>query len=947
STQPLSLKSVKQVGFEDDQRTLLELEFNDKVIPGEVLSHLEISASFGKTLKATLQGQGAGPIVRVLVDPIVLPPNVKPDAAENLRITLTPGLAGAAGPLGIKNPVNETVRIAHILLAESLTAQVSSYSADALKLEFNNDLPPNALDAIKPLLKLDPPIDFTASTRGNGRQILLEGDFTSGTRYTVTIAKAPGRGGGEGGGTADDARKLPRPAVLSVVFPDREPSVSFPDDNGFLGSNGNRSVLLKAVNVPAVRIRVDRVYENNLVAWRNTRGRYSEGNVDNYAAPIASRRYVLANKKNEPQDLRVNLDDLLGSHMTDGTYRLEVSVDRNALTSGADTPGESAEYWRWSRGYYREDDTALITLSDIGLTAKVMASPTNPATERGVVAWALSLSTGKPLPNIHTRVYSNKNQLLGEGTTDDRGIAQIDHLNPASGETPAVIIAATPPTDSPEPSRALTWLDISSMSRDETSFATTGRPYLRAGYEAFVWPERGVYRPGEEVTLRAIVRGPNVSQPAAHMPIRWQIRRPDGRDWLSHPAQLDADGGVEWKLTIPADAATGYYSALLGLPGDPGAGTSGMRTFGTGDFQVEEFIPDRIKSKIEFANLKEGQRLTLTANPILAELQSDYLFGQPAAHLQSELSVRLTPTPFTSAAFPAAQGWLSGDTADAASALGSQKPAAERLAPARALLDDNGHASYQINIPARTIKSEGAPAETKPAPAKPAPATEPAAAQTDPARPAIPMPPARATAAPMNAPDNPFTYHGPWVVSLSAETTEMGGRAVSAYASAQADELPYYLLVRRAADYVRAGDSVAFPIQLATPEGKPTAAGHTIEITLYRETWNNTLSRNNGRYGYTSTRLLEEEPTAAARLDVPPTGATFTWRPSAPGTYVLQFSDPATHQITTLRCTASENGGWSDSISRDNPEQLNVQLLPADAAPAADKTKPLFRPGQT
>src|SRR5205814_2353267 len=101
-----------------------------------------------------------------------------------------------------------------------------------------------------------------------------------------------------------------------------------------------------------------------------------------------------------------------------------------------------------------------------------------------------------------------------------------------------------------------TWLDLSSTRWELGDTDTSGRPYLRSGYEAFVYTDRGVYRPGETVHLRAIVRGPDQLAPRTTFPLRWQLRRPDQRNWKNYTVMLNSDAAA---LTANTDAYRGPW----------------------------------------------------------------------------------------------------------------------------------------------------------------------------------------------------------------------------------------------------------------------------------------------------------------------------------------------------------------------------------------------------
>src|SRR5207253_2497798 len=141
-------------------------------------------------------------------------------------------------------------------------------------------------------------------------------------------------------------------------------------------------------------------------------------------------------------------------------------------------------------------------LSDVGLTAKQSGD--------AVLVWALSLGSAKPFPGLRARLFSDKNQPLGEAVTDDSGLARIESINIAAGERPAIVTV-----ESHDEQKPLTWLDLRNTAWNLAGVDVGGRSYLRDGYEAFVYSDRGVYRPGETAHLRAIVRSPRGATPPA------------------------------------------------------------------------------------------------------------------------------------------------------------------------------------------------------------------------------------------------------------------------------------------------------------------------------------------------------------------------------------------------------------------------------------------------
>lgn len=910
-TPPLTLTDVRQAAFDEQDRLLLELVFNDTVNPADVLEHLQLrgplatnvradAAARQKTLRFSHYGQDGGRIVRVLTQSI---PELCNGRAQSISLTLTKGLTGASGPLPSESDEVRNVPIASRLLATGIE-RIDDAPNFKLRINFNNAVDVNV---IKPLLSVEPAAPFTVSQRSDN-SVELNGPFACGTRYTVKIAAGP----------VKDENKYPQPTTFSVVVPDREPAVwltlphaassdlsSLKLDRlqGYLGSQGNRTLLACAVNVPAIRVKITRVYENNLVLWRNRTSRWSWSTADEFSHPLIRKRIPLEGKRNQLQNIPLRLDELLGpGPLPDGAYQVTVSADDGTTPDEEDDDSDNGS-------------TATVTLSDIALTAK--------RTPKGLFVWAASLQSARPLESIAIRVYSNKNQLLAEAQTDADGVARLE-CHPAPGEKPAIVIAARPPaaTQGPSDGQGLTWLSLDA-TWDLSSVSTNGRAYLRQGYEAFLYADRDVYRPGETLLLRAIVRGSDGKRPDA-FPLRWVIQRPDGHPWKSQTVSLDADGAAEWKVTLPADLPTGGWAATLALPGnDPGG--AGGKKIGEMQFNIEEFVPERIKASLTLDGpglASPTPRLAMNRGPLHAAIQADYLFGQPAADLHAQVVARLVPATFSS---PDWAGWQFGDAAEAAQVFANERSTARRMEGPALRLDAGGRGQTFFRLQA----SDDQAAASQPA------ATAPAKAQED-----------QEENEPTPA---PWTFRGPWKAHVVATVQETGGRAVTASQTLLADALDAYIGLRpRQSGPAHPDQPLQIDVALVTPAGTRDASSADLDATLYRETWNNTLMQHGRHFQYNSVRQLRAvDNPASFTVRLEEGKGLCELRLPEPGSYVLVLRQKQTGAFTAvnLYATDDQEGGWQESVNRENPERLDVRLMPADDAPPADKEK-LWKTGE-
>ena len=713
---------------------------------------------------------------------------------------------------------------------------------------------------------------FTITTEY--QSVSLVGDFHTGSRYVVKIGPPPADT------AAADRARYPRPGTLSAVVPDVGRDCWLDTDQGYLSTAGGRTVLAHVINVDKVKVTVTRVYDDNLVAWRNlaARNEYQGRDTEAYARPAAERTIDCGGEKNVRRDVRLSLDDLLPPTLSrSGVWRVGIAP---ATGDVSDDDGNGSRY------SYNNRTAAVVTLSDIGLTAK--------RTRDGLLAWAASLRTSQPMAGVRVRAYSDKNQLLGEATTAADGLARLTDVHPAPGETVAVLLADVPgPTTAPttRPDNAeLTWLDLRRGAWELGDVDTAGQPYLRQGYAAFVYADRGIYRPGESVHLRAVVRGPGDVAPKAAFPVRWRFQRPDLHEWRIVPAMLDADGAVAADVPLPNDLPTGQWTVDVALPGND------AKPFGSATFLVEEFIPNRLKVGL---TLGTGKRVELGGEPLAANVQGDYLFGRPAAGLTVDLTAHAAKVVFAPAGW---DGWSFGDAADARTTAAVRHKAKRtgtkpgEPATVEGQLDDAGRYHGTIDV-----------------------------------------------AEAVHAGEDAGHYNGPWRLTAAASVAEAGGRAVTVSKQVDVDAVAAYVGVRRGGDtQAKPGEPCPFRLQLVKPDGTAAAeADADLSLRLLRSSWNITTVYRNGHYDYDCTRVLS--PVAAATVHVNAGQATWAPVPPESGQYVLEATDVDGGAVTTSSFYAATGMGWDDTVDRSHPDRLDVRVLgPGESdVPAADaRTRP-------
>lgn len=860
-TEPLHLTGARQDSFDERNQLVLALEFNDTVLPSDVISHLKLTDARKHPIDFHALGQAPGKIVRVQTNPVDQLAIAATGSVVHLE--LTEGLAGSSGPLGMPGKVERDIAVASELQAIEASAPEPGAGDAQVSLQFNN-----AVDAqvVRQVVSVEPAVDFKVTN--GGENVALSGAFEPGKRYLIKIAAAP---------AGADRKKFPRADSFSVFIPDRRQEVWFEHAEGYLGANGNRTLLAHAVNVSQITATVTRLYDNNVVAWRNSNGGGQWNDTHELAKPVAEHKFTLPAMKNQVQDVRLSLDDLLPPDAArDGVYRIALST--------TDVINHYRRRYEDEEGY--EAASTIVALSDVALHAR--------QSRDALDVWAVSLSSAQPLRDVLVRAYSNKNQLLGEGHTDANGLLRLPALHPAKGEHVAVLTAQreSPTRLAGEAEKAshfdaghgLTWLDLEAGAVNLAQFDTGGKPFLRSGFEAFIFTERGVYRPGETAHLRAIVRGSDLTIPGT-FPVKWQLRRPDLRDWQSQVVALAADGTSCFDVTLPTDIPTGRWTAELELPGETGRTT----LFGSATFNVEEFMPARMKVKLDVAN--NAERVSIANAPLTAEIRADYLFGQPVSDRPATLTTRIEAATFSPKEW---SDWTFGDLANTGEVFNGKRAIGGRAEQATMTLDANGRAKWELEADELLNPSEDSPTPTR---SRHRRGTAPLSKATD--------------------------YPGPWRASFYAAVIETGGRAVSVSRSVEVDRLSHYLGIKPRSNAVSPGSPAEFELVAVAPNGKIHTDGSKVEVRLYRETWNTTLVEERGSYRYVSTRQLE--PIGEAQ-SVTMNGGRGTCRitPTTDGSFVLTAKD-ANGFLSSLSFYASA-GAWEENVNRDDPEKIEVVL---------------------
>jgi uncharacterized protein YfaS (alpha-2-macroglobulin family) len=450
-----------------------------------------------------------------------------------------------------------------------------------------------AADLAAPYLHVEPETTYRLSALRNS--LVLTGAFEPGATYRVRLDEGLPAGDGATLRQAYDAR---------VRLDHLPPSVAFQSQGMFLSRGGLRNLALETVNVGRLSLAVDRVYRNNLFLLFQGRGDFDQEEVypgGGVWRPLGDRLYeetvALAGERNRKVTTVLSLDDYVDGDAP-GLYR---------VLAGQPDHWQAPQRW--------------LLVTDLGAVAK-----------RGdgeFLVWALSHRTLAPVAGAEVELISDQNQVIARGTTDGEGLWRFRDAEALAEHEPFLVTLAR--------GDDFSFLYLDRMRVDTTGLDVGGAPRPVDGYTAFLYGERDLYRPGETVRGVALVRDSGL-RPAPAMPALLRLRDARGREIQSRRLELDGRGLAEFEWPMPAYAMTGRQSLELEIA---------EVVVGRYGFQLEEFVPDRIKVEIQ-----PGAGDPAPGTPLAITVASSYLFGPPAAGLAAETRVRLVDATFSAARFP-------------------------------------------------------------------------------------------------------------------------------------------------------------------------------------------------------------------------------------------------------------------------------------------------------
>jgi uncharacterized protein YfaS (alpha-2-macroglobulin family) len=273
------------------------------------------------------------------------------------------------------------------------------------------------------------------------------------------------------------------------------------------------------------------------------------------------------------------------------------------------------------------EDFRLLLVTDLGLLIKRSLDGTQDV-------FVQSIATGLPVAGAEVEVIGKNGLTLLTQTTDATGRAQFPKLENLNRERTPLMIVVKKAGD-------MSFLPLNRRDRglDFSRFDVGGlrNTILPGTLSAYLFSDRGIYRPGDAFNIGLIVKANNWAKSIAGLPLEIDVTDPRGLSIRREKIKLGAGGFNEFTHTTQETSPTGNYTVTLYSVKDGFAHTQ----LGSTTVRVQEFLPDRMKVAASLS--KTAGEGWVAPEDLKGLVNAQNLFGTPATNRRVEATLTLQP----------------------------------------------------------------------------------------------------------------------------------------------------------------------------------------------------------------------------------------------------------------------------------------------------------------
>lgn len=653
------------------------IQFNTPVEQEELKKHLEftleevLDASKQNEKKVVTQAKDLPFDIKMNDDGaeavISLPIKSLPDKERFLRATIKPGMIAKAGGLPLTAEIKNDKRLEERVLIPSRFsyAKIENIEVRIIKnshfepeqiLVINSNVPvttdelnknleiyqlpkdkesgtsvylakkdyswTSASEVTEELLKKTPKVKFSNIPTSDNYSTLhsMKLDTDAGCWLYVRV---------KGGLLAKGDYILERNHNDTLSVPEYNKEVKLLSDGSLLSLSGEKKVSVYSLGASKLKFDVQRVITSDIGHFiSQTGGKFENPQFENYnfseknlSEAFSEDVALSGNDPRKPQFTAFNF----------APYLTKAAQEKSVFSKGA--PNGKGLFFLTIQALDGKGDTIardkrFVLVSDLGLIIK-----TNRDGSRD--AFVQSVKSGEAVSGAKIEVLGINGLPVLKVETDGKGHVVIPNLAGFTNEKQPIAYVVRDNDD-----LAFMPYERADRSLDYSKFDIDGIHTSDEGLKAFLFSDRGIYRPGEEGHIGIIVKQGDWAQNLEGLPLQLEITNPRGQVIDKPLVKMNAVGFVDYKFTTQDTSPTGIYNIRLYITKD-GKGNSEL---GSTSVKVEEFLPDSMKITSELN--KPIPKGWIAPDGLEATVTLMHLYGAPAVDHKIKASLNVSPGSF-------------------------------------------------------------------------------------------------------------------------------------------------------------------------------------------------------------------------------------------------------------------------------------------------------------
>jgi alpha-2-macroglobulin len=727
---------------------------------------------------------------------IVIEPRRTYRKATRYAFEIEAGLPGTGGPLGSAAKEAFSLLTHDTFKFTGSTTGTGQQPDREIFLSFSTPVP---ISALVKSIDISPAVtipDYYHSWDYATGTIYLNLSLLPDTTYSVRVKES-----------LEDiyGQRLESPASFRFTTGSYMPRLSMVTGQGLLEAYHPPAYTVTLMNIDTIRVRTAVIHPDSIIPVTASNDFYWQTSDKIRLPGTADSLVIVRPPANRRHHYQISLQESLGEK-NHGTLFLEVQPHDAHLT-------------------YPQQLRAVLQVTELGLTAKF--SPDNS------LLWVTRLRDAQPVAGAGVELRDDDNGVLWTGATDDSGMVRA----PGWGE-----LGIKPANYWSSPRLWFFVRHGSDFAYTRTEDGTGIEPWRfgirydwRPRYQPLqgtLFTERGMYRAGESVHLKGIVR--KRIDDAWHIPETGDtifIRVFDVRNDIVYTDSLTTDefGSFDRTIPLPHTASTGTYRVTAATrPEFPDTEEyyrdDEYEVFAYGWFRVEAFRPAEFNVAVRALTSE-----IMPGDTLRAAISARYLFGAPLINDPVDWQIIATPASYRPPGYPDYIFGGGGDFWEDVFSLRRRQIVANE----RTVLDENG----QHVITHAT---------------------------------------------------QPGMLNGTHSLITEATVQSVSRRTITGRASVLMHGGMYYAGIKRSSTFLTAGETLDYGLIAVTPEGNPVP-GNELTVSIMKREWSSVRKAGvGGQYRWVTERLDSVYENFTVISEEIPHQARFT--PTDPGLYYITCS---------------------------------------------------------